>query len=136
MNLADIWAGQTDPLPQSGNTEIRGNDTARTIMARPSLVVFSRRDPTQTPAVTIYLPPQLVRLEIIQNIRGANELTDKWTDISRQYIVVMGFKDTPGYPDTDLLRADQFFFDNLMWEIIEFLPTIPGRLLASAEMTP
>jgi len=134
MNLADIWAGQTDPLPQSGNTEIRGNDTARTIMQRPSLVVFSRRDPTTQQ--TIFLPPQLVRLEIIQNIRGANEQRDNWTDISRQYIVVMGFKDTPGYPDTNLLRADQFFFDNLMFEIIEFMPTVPGRLLASAEATP
>ena len=134
MNLADVWAGQVDPLPQSGNTEARGNDTIRTIMQAPSEIIISRRDPVTQ--LTIFLPPQIVRISVIQNIRGASELTDKWTDISRQFVVVMAFKDTPGRPDTNLLRADQFFYDNLMWEVIEFIPTVPGRLLASCEATP
>lgn len=133
-NLADIWAGQTDPLPQSGNTELRGNDTIRTIMQAPSEIIVSRRDPVTM--LTIFLPPQIVRINVVQNIRGATETTDKWTDIGRQFVVVMGFKNTPGYPNTNLLRADQFFFDNLMFEVIEYLPDIPGRLLVSAEATP
>ena len=133
-NLADIWAGQTDPLPQQGNTELRGNDTIRTIMQRPSEIIISRRDPTTQK--TIYLAPQIVRIDIIQSIRGATEQLDKWTDIARQYTVLMGFKDCPGRPDTDLLRTDQFFYAGLMWQVLEFIPTVPGRLLASLEATP
>lgn len=128
MNLADIWAGSVDPNPQQGNTEIRAMDTARTIMQRPSEIVISRRNPAT--GQTIYLDPITVRVEIIQNIRGANELRDNWTDISRQYVVLIAL------PGTDLLRADQFFYGGLMYEIIEFVNTVPGRLLCSCEATP
>ena len=132
MNLADIWLTNSAPNPQQGNVELRGMDTARLIDARPSLVVFSRLVNDRT----VQLPPQRVRLEVIQNIRGANEQRDALLATTKQYVVIIGFLDNPTIPDTDLLRADQFYFNDRMWEVIEFIDTVPGRLLASAELLP
>lgn len=131
-NLADIWLTNSAPNPQHGNTEMRGMDTARLIDARPTMQVFSRL----VNGRTVYLPPQRVRLEVIQNIRGANEQRDALLATTKQYVVIIGFLDNPTIPDTDLLRADQFFFNDRMWEVIEFIDTVPGRLLASAELLP
>ncbi len=134
MNRADRWAGSAAPNPQRGNTEERGYDTARTIAARPFQIIIQRSVPGSDENVN--LPPQVVRIEILQSARQALELHNTMLAISRQYVVVMGFKDHPTIPDTDLKRADRFFYDNLEWEIIEFIPTIPGRLLVSAMATP
>lgn len=131
-NLADIWLTNSAPNPQHGNTEMRGMDTARLIDARPTMQVFSRL----VNGRTVYLPPQRVRIEVIQNIRGANEQRDALLATTKQYCVVIGYKDNPTIPDTDLLRADQFFFQDRDYEIIEFIDTVPGRLLASAELMP
>jgi hypothetical protein len=130
VNKADKWLGSLAPNPQRGNSEVRGLDTARTINARPFQIIILRGDPP------VALTPQIVRIEILQSARQALELHDPMLAISRQYVIVMGYKECPGIPDTDLKRADRFFYDNLEWEIVEFLPTIPGRLLASAMATP
>lgn len=134
MNRADIWLSSTAPNPQAGNTEVRGFDTARLISARPSTIVVSRRDPDTR--VTIQLPPQVVRIEAMQNIRGAKDLRDAMVAISEQYVVVIGFKDHPTMPNTNLLRADRFFYQERMYEVIEFIDTVPGRLLVSCELRP
>jgi hypothetical protein len=132
VNLADVWLTSNAPNPQQGNTEVRGMDTARLIDARPSMVVFSRL----VNGRTVQLPPQRVRLEVIQNIRGANEQRDALLATTKQYVVIIGIVDHPTIPDTNLLRSDQFFFNDRMWECIEFIDTIPGRLMVSAELLP
>lgn len=134
MNKADAWLGNNAPLSQWGNTEYRGMDTARLIAARPSRIVVSRRDPET--GTTIQLAPQIVRIEVLQNPRQSNELHDAIVSTSKQYVVVVGNKDNPAYPDTDLTRADLFFYNGLMWEAVEFINTVPGRLLVSAVATP
>jgi hypothetical protein len=132
VNKADLWAGSTNPFADSGNTELRGVDTARTIAERPSIIVVSRL----VNGRTIQLPPQTVRIEILQNPREANEQRDGMVAISKQYVVVIGVKDHPTLPNTDLLRADQFFFQERMYEVAEFIASIPGRLMVSAMVTP
>lgn len=132
MNRADQWLGQLAPNAQKGNTELRGNDTARLINARPSTVTILR----QVDGHTVALPPQTVRLEVVQSIRNANEQRDAMLAVTKQYLVIIGYKGCPGIPDTDIQRADQFFYANLMFEVQEFLPTVPGRLLASGQVTP
>lgn len=133
-NKADMWAGSVAPNPQRGNAEARGYDTARTISARGYQIVIQRAIPGTTEVEN--LPPQIVRIEVLQSARQALELHEPMLAISRQYVVVMGYKDHPTIPNTDMKRADRFFFANLEWEIIEFIPTLPGRLLVSAQATP
>lgn len=132
MNMADVWLTNGAPNPQQGNTELRGMDTARLIAARPSLIVITRFAGTNT----FQLAPQTVRLEVVQNIRGVGEKRDALMATVEQYVVLIGFKDNPSVPNTDVLRSDQFFYNERMWEVAEFIDTVPGRLLASCVLTP
>lgn len=134
MNRADIWLGSDAPNSQPGNVEVRGFDTARLINARPSTIVVSRRDPETRQ--TIQLPPQVVRIEAMQNIRGAKDLRDSMVSISEQYVVVIGIFNHPTLPDTNVLRADRFLYNGGMYEVIEFISTVPGRMLISCELRP
>lgn len=134
MNRADIWLGNTAPNPQAGNIEIRGMDTARLVNARPSTIVISRRDPDSRQ--TYQLPPQIVRIEAMQNIRGAKDLRDSMVSISEQYVVVIGLLNHPTLPDTNVQRADRFLYQERMYEVIEFIDTVPGRMLISCELRP
>ena len=134
MNKADLWLGNTAPLSNSGNTEERGMDTVRLIAQRPCQIVISRLDPVTQK--TIQLPPQTVWLDVVQSIRNASEQFDAMVSISDQYVVIIGYKGNPFAPDTDLQRADQFFYANQIWDVVEFLPTVPGRLLASGSLRP
>ena len=139
MNKADLWAGNLAPLSNSGNTEERGMDTLRLINSRPCTIVISRDvvDLTAPSGTrTIQLPPQTVWLDVIQSIRNASEKADAVMSSSDQYVVIVGVKDNPFMPNTDMIRNDQFFYQNLMWEVVEFLPTVPGRLLASGDLRP
>lgn len=133
MNRADVWAGQVTPDPQRGNTEMRSYDTARLIAARPSTIVVTRDDGSGTVET---LPPQTVRIEVIQNIRSGVELRDALVAISKQYSVVIGYRDHPYIPNTDLRRADVFMHQGRAYEVIEIVDTVPGRLLASVDLKP
>lgn len=134
MTRGSVWMSRVSAqqLPDVAQLAV---DTLRTIALRPSEnVVILRRDPDT--AQIIELAPQTVRLEPFQNVYGGKELKDPMAIISRQYVVLLGYKGHPTIPDTDLQRADQFFYQGLMWEVVEFIPTIPGRLLASCDITP
>ncbi len=133
MNKADLWLGNTPPLATWGNQEYRGFDTARLIAARPSIILITRRLPSGD---VIQLPPQTVRVEIIESPRNDSEKQDAMVSISKQYLEIIGNKDNPYLPDTDLQRGDMFLINGLQGEILEFIPTIPGRLLASGAITP
>jgi hypothetical protein len=133
MNRADTWVGQIAPDPQRGNQEMRSYDTARLIAARPYTIVVQRDKGNQT---LVTLAPQVVRLEVVQNIRSGVELRDAMVAISKQYVVIIGYKDHPTIPNTDLRRADTFVYNNREWEIVEIIDTIPGRLMCSADLTP
>jgi len=133
FNVADIWLGNEAVNAQPGNLEIRGMDTVRLIMARPSWIVISRFVP---PNETIQLAPQLVRLEIIENPRGDSEKRDAMVSVSRQYVELIGVKGNSYMVDTDAKRGDQFLHQGLLFEITEFIPTVPGRLFASGAVTP
>lgn len=133
VNRADVWAGQITPDPQRGNQEMRCFDTARLIAQRPFTIVVTRDDGNGKKET---LAPQTVRLEPIQNIRSGVELRDALVAISKQYVVLIGYKDHPYIPNTDLRRADVFMYNGREWEVIELIDTIPGRLLASVDLTP
>lgn len=133
MNKADQWLGTLAPNPQAGNTELRGNDTARLINARPSSIVITRNLDDGT---VVQLAPQTVRVEVVQSIRDSGENRDALVAISKQYVVIIGYKDCPGIPDTNILRGDMFFYQQRMYEIEELIDTIPGRLMASGDLTP
>lgn len=133
MNRADVWAGQIDPNPQRGNQEMRSYETARLIAARPFTIVVTRDDGNGKKET---LAPQTVRLEVVQNIRSGVELRDALVAISKQYSVLIGYKNHPYIPDTNLRRADVFMYNGREWEVIEIIDTVPGRLLASVDLTP
>ncbi len=135
FNKADVWAGSSAVNPQSGNIEVRAMDIARIIAERPSLVVFSRRNPITKE--TYQLPPQVVRLEIERSFAARDETTDKMENaLSIQHVTVIGYKNHPTIPNTDVIRADRFYFDNQIWEISDLYLTVPDRLLASASLKP
>ncbi len=110
-------------------------DTARTIAMRPTRITITRDAANNT---TVTLAPQTVRLEINQNVRAANEQRDTqiMLEITEQYLVVMGYKDHPTIPNTDIRRGDRFFHQRRIYEVVELLDGIPGRLLASAKVKP
>lgn len=139
MNKADLWLGNAAPFSgggnvQAGNTEERGMDTARTIAQQPVWIVISRLDPVTNK--TVQLNPQICRIDVVQSIRNASEKFDAMISISDQYVVLMGAKNNPYMPDLQIERSDQFFYANQMWIVVEFLPTIPGRLMASLQLKP
>lgn len=131
-NRADVWAGSTTPFPTQGNTEVRAMDTARLIAARPSIIVVSR----DVKGKTIQLAPQTVRVEVVQNIRGVSEANGVMVSTTKQYTVIIGYKDHPTIPNTNLLRADRFYYQGRIYDIVEYVDTVPGRLLVSAELKP
>lgn len=131
-NRGAIWMGlvSNSQLP---NVQQFAVDTARTIEIRPSWITISR---DKGDGDFVQLEPQKVRLEVVQSIRDSGENRDAMVAISKQYVVIMGYKQHPTIPDTDLQRGDQFFFQNRMYEIQEIIDTLPGRLMASGDLTP
>lgn len=131
MNRGSQWIQLYTPVQQINPTQ-RAIDTERMIAEQPTRIVVTRN----TPAGEVTLAPQTVRLEVIQNIREANEMKNRVLTISRQYVVVIGYKDHPTIPDTDLQRADLFFHHGFMWEIVELIKEKSGRLIASGDVAP
>lgn len=138
MTRADQWLGNLAPNAQPGNIEVRAMDTARLIAARPVTIVVNRFVVNAETGLdeVIQLPPQTVRVELVQNTYGAKETRDSLIQQSRQYVFIAGILGHPTIPDTDLKRADQFLWQGLMYEVIDFIDTVPGRLLASGQVTP
>lgn len=134
MNRADRWLGNKRVNAQRGNVEVRSMDTARLIAERPSTIVLQRKQIGAN--TTMFLAPQTVRIELVQSIRNATEARNLQLDISQQYCVLIGLRDHPTLPNLDIQRADTFYFQGLAYEVIEFFNTIPGRLLASCQVTP
>lgn len=134
MSRAAIWTGNFTSVEVPPDPVDRAADTAMMIADKPSVIAFERKVPGSN--TTITLPQQTVRLEIIQNIRGSTEMQDAWVDVSKQYVVVVGMKDHPTIPDTDVQRADLFLHLGFMWEVIEVINNVPGRLLANAVVQP
>jgi hypothetical protein len=108
-------------------------DTWNTILERPSTIIVTRGTASNT---EYSLEPQIVRVEVFQGVRQVGETRSEFINISKQYVIVIGIKDHPVIPDTNLKRGDTFFFDGLQWEIKDYVPTVPGRLLVSGEITP
>jgi hypothetical protein len=117
---------------QLPNVQALAVDTERTIAERSSLIVISR----DVGGKVIQLAPQVVRLEIVQSIRDSGEQRDALVAINKNYCVLLGYKDHPSIPNTDVGRGDLFFFNGVMWEVIYFISTLPGRLMASCDVTP
>ncbi len=132
MKRGAIWSGVTFPQQKPDVVQL-AVDTAMRIADRPSTIVISRL----VNGVTIQLPPQTVRIEVVQNVRTSNEVRSRLEGISiaEQYLVVIGFLDHPTIPNTDLRYADLFFYQARMFEALELITTVPGRLLVSAMLT-
>lgn len=131
MNRGSQWIQLYTPEHRIDPVQ-RAVDTERMIAEQPTDIVITRNTPTGV----IQLAPQRVRLEVIQNIREANEMENRMMRISRQYVVIIGYKDHPTIPNTDLLRADLFFHNGYQWEIVELIREKFGRLLASGDVAP
>lgn len=127
------------PAPKQSDVIQLAIDTDRTIQARPSTIVITRDDGN---GVVITLHPQVVRIEVVQNIRGTSEQRDAMVATTKQYTVILGYKDHPTIPNTDIRRADTFFYkpsdqaNARQYEVVEYIDTVPGRLLMSCELTP
>lgn len=134
INKADLWLGNAAPNAQPGNVESRGMDTARLIAQRPSIIVVSRKDPVTRN--TIQLDPQTVRIEVSQGVTQGGEHRTIMLAVIQQYVVLVGYRNHPTIPDTDLLRADRFFYQDRMYEVYAVIDTVPGRLLVSCELQP
>ena len=139
--MPDLYGFMAAPLPDyfADDPITRALDTAALIAQRPFTVVLTRFDTnalTDLPAVRTPLIPQVIRIEVIQAIRGSVEVRDLFMNSSQQNVVLIGYRGHPTIPNTDMQRADQFFYQNRMYEIIEIIDTVPGILLASCELTP
>ena len=135
MNRGSIWSGAITPQIVPPDVTMRAVDTAVMIAEKPSVVTLRRRVPGTT-NTTVALPEQTIRLEVIQNIRGAAEPENQWFDVSKQFVVAIGIKNHPTIPDTDMQRADLFFYLGFQWEIVEIIDNVPGRLLANCNVQP
>lgn len=136
MNRGATWSSNISRSNMPPDPIDRAVDTWNMIQDKPSVVVLQRRVPGAGSITTIPLPEQTLRLEVIQNIRGSAEPENAWFDVSKQFVVVIGIRDHPTIPDSDMQRADLFFFLGKMWEIVETIDNIPGRLLANANVQP
>lgn len=132
MNRGSLWSSGISPVTTPPDTISRAVDTWNMIQEKPSTIVLQRKTPNTD--VTVSLPAQTVRLEIIQNIRESNELRDQWVAVPRIYVEMVCMKDHPTIPNTDIQRADLFFYRGRMYEVTEVIDSIPGRLLANANV--
>lgn len=126
------WLSYVTPVQQPDVVEL-AVDTDRTIKERPTTIVVTR---DRGDGNVIALLPQVVRIDVIMNIRGAGEQRDAMVSVSKQYTVLIGYKDHPIIKNTDLQRDDTFFFQRREYKIVELTDTVPGRLLAGLELTP
>lgn len=133
MSRTDIWLGSTAPNPFKGSPELRSYDSARLIDAEPVWVVLTRKVRGQQKGEQ--LAPQQVRVDVVQSIRNASEHTNMMMDIADQYVVLVGYRDHPTLPNTDILRGDTFYLQNRAYEVIETFTTKPGIILASCSLT-
>lgn len=138
--MINRWLGNSVPLQKWSNVEDRSSDTARLIDAKPSWVRLMRpvedyADVTAPPTL-IELPAQKVRIEVIQSIRSAGEQRNTQVEVPKQYTIVIGLRDHPTQPNLDIRRGDRFFYQERTFECMEFIETIPGRLMVSCELTP
>jgi hypothetical protein len=133
-NRGAIWSGAITPQIVPPDVTMRAVDTAVMIAEKPAVVTLRRKVPGSN--ATIALPEQTVRLEVIQNIRGSAEPENMWFDVSKQYVVIVAMKDHPTIPNADIQRADLFFYLGFMWEVVEIIDNIPGRLLANCNIQP
>lgn len=131
-NRGAQWMSYISPQQQPIEQQF-AVDTERTIMERPSTIII-KRDLGDADYVT--LDPQVVRIEVVQSIRDSGENRDAMVAISRQYVVLMGFREHPTIPNTNIQRGDTFYFQNRTYEVQEIIDTLPGRLMASADLTP
>lgn len=135
FNRADRWAGSSRVNPQRGNTEERTFDTARLIAESPYTIIITRWNPITK--LTFQLAPQIVRIELYHPTRGGIEaISPMMNELSIQNVVVIGYKDHPTIPNTDMMRGDQFLYQNLRYDINETIPTITGVLLMVGQVTP
>lgn len=118
MSRADKWAGSTEPL-HDYNIEQRAYDTARTIAAQPFLIVINRSG--------TLLPAQQVRLDPFRHpYPGGGEI-----DVTAESTInIVGYKDHPTIPDTDINRGDTFRIGRRNYIVTDFLPAVPGRVIA------
>ena len=127
-----IWMSRITPQ-QLPNVVQFAVDTDRLIQERPSQIVLTR---DKGDGNVVVLEPQTIRIEIVQSIRNANERVDAMVIIAAQYVVMVGYKDHPTIPNTDWQRDDTFFYQKRLYKVIELIDTVPGRSLASGELTP
>jgi hypothetical protein len=135
-NRGAAWMGYVSPTSLPNIIQL-AVDTAVRIAERPETIIVSR-DILDASGLrkTIQLAPQTVRVEVVQSIRGVSEANGVMVSTTKQYTVILGYKDHPTIPNTNILRADRFYYQGRIYDIVELIDTVPGRLLVSAELKP
>lgn len=125
MSKADAWLGSSATLNDVVSTEQRANDTARRIAEKPSTITLTRGG-SQLAAQTMRLDPS----------NSPSQAQDRAGDVNRVAmtgLLVMGYKDHATIADTNIKRGDKFYHESHMYEVIDILPALSGRLLAFAD---
>lgn len=82
----------------------------------------------------VTLDDQVVRIEpayfLPQELRG-----DDMRQLSVQAIAILGYKNHPTVPDTDIQANDRFFVNGIMYDVIATVEQFGDRILAAADIT-
>lgn len=122
----NAWLGVNPPLELWTSNEDRSYDTARAVNAKKVLITILRDG--------IELTPQYVRIEVYRHPSkfrglGMNE------EIAEETVMIIGFKDNPIMPDTDIRRGDRFRIDNMSYDVTQVLQETGPRLIAIAKVS-
>lgn len=125
MGDVNAWLGVNPPLEIWTSNEDRSYDTTRSVNAKKVLITVLRDG--------VLLDPQYVRIEVYRHPNkfrgmGMNE------EIAEETVIIMGFKDNPIMPDTDLRRGDRFRIDSQSYDVEQILQEVGPRFLAIAKV--
>ena len=127
-NKGDIWA--SSGFKDTSNIANRSYDIGRTIDDNPSYVSFIRSVP---PNSNITLPAQRMRIDFSTTGSESQDTTQNMKTVINQLIIV-GYRNHPIIPDTNIQRSDRFTFGDNLYEIISLSTAIPGRIIAEAKL--
>lgn len=114
------WTGSTPALSAWRDDIDRALDTAQKIAAKPSSIVIQRPSGN--------LAAQTVRIEVLGV--GVQENSGPTATIASAGVLIIGYKSHPTIADTDIRRGDQFFYNGLLYNVVEVMAEVPDRLLA------
>lgn len=127
MSRIDYWANVgratnwVDDI-ENGNRGVYATD--RYIKDKPCVIIVER-------GAVETLPEQTVRIEMTRIQPDVN--VGPTSRESRANTILIGYKDHPTIPDTDIMRGDRFIFEDSRFEVRLVFPATVGRVEAWLE---